>query len=154
MAISDALATFASDTALNTGAAGDYVIGDQIDLGVAADGLGALVGLSALYLVIVVEDAATSGGAATASFSLLTDTDSALGSPTVLLTTPVYALADMAAGALLAVIALPISLSLERYIGLRQTTAVAAFTGGSINAYLTPTPPFANKYPQNDAISY
>ena len=31
--ITDKLATFADDTALNTGAAGDYVIGDQIDLG-------------------------------------------------------------------------------------------------------------------------
>lgn len=154
MAISDALATFASDTALNTGAAGNYVIGDQIDLGVATGGLGATLGVAALYLVIAVEDDATSGGAATASFSLLTDDDPAMGSPTVLATTGVFAVADMNPGTLLGIIPLPISTGVLRYLGLRQTTAVAAFTAGSINAYITPTPPYRHAYPQNDAISY
>jgi hypothetical protein len=154
MAISDALATFANDTALNTGAAGNYVIGDQIDLGVANGGLGAMIGLGALYLVIVVEDAASSGGSATASFSLLTDDDSAMGSPTVLATTAVLPVASMTAGLLVAVIALPISTGVLRYLGLRQTTGTAAFTGGTINAYITPTPPYRYAYPQNDAISY
>lgn len=154
MAISDVLATFAADTNLNTGAPGNFVIGDQIDLGPAADGLGALVGLSALYLVLVVEDAATSGGAATLSLSLLTDGDSAMGSPTVLFTTPVIPVASLTAGTIIAIVALPIDLAVERYLGLRQTTAGAAFTGGSINAYLTPTPPYNNKFPQDANIDY
>lgn len=152
--ISDKLLTFADDTALNTGAAGNYVIGDQIDLGVSARGIGALIGSAALYLVITVEDDATSGGSATTSFSLLTDGDSAMGSPTVVATTPAYAVADMNPGTLLAIIAIPVGYAWERYIGLRQTTGTAAFTGGSINAFLTHTPPARFHYPQNDAISY
>src|SRR5690606_33549460 len=107
MAISDKLATFADDTALNTGAAGNYVIGDQIDLGVAAAGLGAMTGLAALYVVIAVEDAATSEGSATASFSLLTDDDSAMGTPTVLATTAALPVASMTSGTQVAVLAIP-----------------------------------------------
>lgn len=152
--ICDKLATFADDTALNTGAAGNYVIGDQIDLGVTARGIGALVGNATLYLVITVEDAATSGGSATAAFSLLTDGDSGMGSPTAVFTTEAVAVAAMTAGKLMAVQALPVGIAWERYIGLRQITGTAAFTAGSVNAFLTTTPPARHSYPQNSAISY
>lgn len=152
--ISDKLLALADDTALNTGAAGNYVIGDQIDLGVAARGIGALIGSAALYLVISIEDAATSGGSATGAFSLLTDGDPAMGSPNVVLTTPAFAVADLTAGRLVAAIALPVGYAWERYIGLRQTTGTAAFTGGSVNAILTHTPPARFQYPQNAAIDY
>lgn len=152
--ISDKLLTFADDTALNTGVAGNYVIGDQIDLKVTDRGIGALIGNAALFLVITVEDAATSGGSATASFSLLTDADPAMGSPTVVATTGALAVASMTSGALVTVLAVPVGFAWERYVGLRQTTGTAAFTAGSINAFLTPTPPSRFSYPQNAAISY
>lgn len=155
MAISDALATLASDTALNTGGAGSYIIGDQIDLQVVDNGLGALIGHAALYLVIVVEDDATSGGSATAQFNLVTDDVATLDdSPVVLASTPVFAVADMTPGVMLAVLPLPISTNVLQFLGLQQVTAVAAFTAGSVNAYITPTPPHRHQYPQNDAISY
>jgi hypothetical protein len=152
--ISDKLLTFADDTALNTGAAGDYVIGDQVDLGVTTAGIGAMIGAGALYLVITVEDAATSGGSATASFSLLTSAASNLGSPTVIATTPVVPVASMTAGALVYVAAVPITDDWLRYIGLRQTTGTAAFLTGSVNAFLTTTPPHRYSYPNNPAISW
>lgn len=152
--ITDKLNTIADGTALNTGAAGNYVIGDQIDLQIAANGIGALLGSAALFLVIVADTTATSGGAATASFSLLTDGDSALGSPNVIATTAVWPVASMTAGTVLGIIAIPPGATWERYIGLRQTTAVAAFTGGAINAFLTQSPPARFQYPDNSAIVY
>lgn len=152
--ITDKLLTIADDTALNTGAAGNYVIGDQIDLQVTANGIGALLGQAALYLVIVVEDAATSGGAATATFSLLTDDDPALGSPNVVASSGTLAVANMTAGTLVAVIPVAPGVAWQRYIGLRQTTGTAAFTAGSINAFFTQSPPARHQYPQNAAITY
>lgn len=152
--LSDTLLTFAQNTALNTGAAGNYVIGDQIDTEVAARGIGALTGAAALYLVIAVTAAATSGGSATASFSLLTDGDPAMGSPTVVVTTAAIPVASLVAGTLVVAVALPVGFAWERYVGLRQTTGTAAFTGGSIDAFLTTMPPARHQYPQNSAISY
>lgn len=153
--ISDKLLTLADGTSLNTGAAGNYVIGDQIDLGVAARGIGAPVGDAMLYLVITVSTTATSGGSATGTFSLLTDGDPAMGSPTVVASSAAFAVANMTAGTLLAVIPIPPGYpSWERYIGLRQTTGTAAFTAGAIDAYFTQTPPARFSYPQNSAISY
>lgn len=152
--ISDALSTLANGTALNTGAAGNYVIGDQIDLGVSARGIGALTGLAALYLVITVDVTATSGGSATASFSLLTDGDPAMGSPNVVFTTPAIPVASLTAGTLVCAVALPVGFAWERYVGLRQTTGTAAFTAGAVTAILTQTPPARFHYPQNSAIDY
>lgn len=152
--ITDALNTIASDVALNTGAAGNYVIGDQIDLQVTANGIGALLGNATLFLVIVAEDTWTSGGAATASFSLLTDADPALGSPTVVATTAVAALASGVSGTVIGILPIPPGFAWERYIGLRQTTGVAAFTGGSINAFLTQSPPARFHYPDDAAVSF
>lgn len=152
--ISDKLLTLADGTALNTGAAANYVIGDQIDTRVSARGLGAMVGAATLYLVITVDTTATSAGSATASFSLLTDGDSAMGSPTVVFTTPVLPVASLTAGTLVCAMALPVGFAWERYIGLRQTTGTAAFTAGAVSAILTHVPPARFSYPQNDAISY
>lgn len=152
--ISDSLLNLAVDTALNTGAAGNYVVGNQVDLGVAANGIGANVGLAQLFLVITMTTAATSGGAATVQFSLLSDGDSAMGTPNVVASTGAIALASLTAGAVVGIIALPVGFSLERYIGLRQTTGVAAFTGGTFDAVITSTPPVRYAYPQASVISY
>jgi hypothetical protein len=49
-----------SPTALNTGGAGSYVIGDIIDLSVTGRDLGAGEGLGDLFLYILVKTTATS----------------------------------------------------------------------------------------------
>lgn len=150
--IGDKLNTFGEALALNTGGAGSYIIGDQIDLGVDRN-IGVAPGLGQLYLVITVDTAATSGGSATGQFSLVTDADPALGSPVVIFSTPAFAVANMTAGAILAVVALPVSDAYERYIGIQQTTGTAAFTAGKINAFLTHTPPARRAYPQGDGAA-
>lgn len=144
--IIDTRTQFCAATALNTGAAGTYAIGDVIDL--KKNGLDVGHGGS-LYLVIKAATAATSGGAATASFALASDSTAALatdGSASVHFTTGPIALAKMTAGATLAVIELPTA-DYERYLGLLQTTGTAAFTGGSVNAFLTLDPPKWKAYP-------
>lgn len=128
---------FCDATALNTGAAGTYLIGDQIDLGAARDvGNGQPV-----YLVITVDTLPTSGGSATAQFSLASDASASIatdGSASVHLQTKAFAISGMAAGTVLAAIALPMEgVAYERYLGILQTTGTAAFTGGKVNAFLT-----------------
>jgi hypothetical protein len=154
MAISDKLATFCDDTALNTGGAGDYVLGDQIDLDVTTDGIVNLMGLSQLFLVITCEDDATSGGSATGDFKLVTDDAADLSGAVTLASTGPIAVAAITPGAILGVIPLPHSTAYKEFLGIVQTTAVAAFTAGSINAYITPTPPNMHTFPQNSAIEY
>lgn len=150
--ICDKLATFADDTALNTGLAGSYIIGDQIDLQVAR-GIGTLIGHAQLWLVIKVQTTATSGGSATLAVNLVTDDNGALSSPTVIASTPVFAVANLTAGTVLAVFALPISSAYERYIGIQQVTGTAAFTAGNIDAFLTTSPPAYRAYAQGAGAS-
>ena len=142
--ICDVLNTFCDNVALNTGAAGNYLIGDVIPLGVARN-----VGAdSELYLVITVDTLATSGGAATLAIDLITDDNAAMSSPAVIATVvPVTALAALTQGAILCRLNLPSSDLYEAFIGLRQTTGVAAFTAGKINAFLTQTAPARRSYP-------
>lgn len=129
---------FCDATALNTGAAGTYLIGDQIDLGVARDiGIG-----EQLYLVITVDTQPTSAGAATAQFTLASDDTANIatnGTASVHFQTKAFSIAEMTPGAVLAAVALPIEgVAYERFLGILQTTGTAAFTGGKINAFLTP----------------
>lgn len=129
---------FCDAVALNTGAAGSYLLGDVIDLQLAAGGdIGAG---EPLYLVIQVDTAATSGGSATADFKLASDAQAAIatdGSATVHASTGPIAVASLTAGRQF-VFALPLQgNTYERYLGILQTTATAAFTAGKINAFLT-----------------
>lgn len=133
--ILDSRNEFCDATALNTGAAGSYIIGNQIDLGTAARDLG---GDQALYLVINVDTTATSGGSATGQFNLVTDDNASLSSPTVLASSKAWAVASMTAGTTLFAIQLPMEgTAYERYIGIQQVTGTAAFTAGKVNAFLT-----------------
>jgi hypothetical protein len=65
---------FCDATALNTGGAGSYLVGDVIDLGAASRDIG--MGES-LFLVIQVDTTATSGGSATGAFHLASDAQAA-----------------------------------------------------------------------------
>lgn len=136
--ILDERTEFADATALNTGAAGTYLVGDQIDMSVARDvGTG-----EPIYLVITVDTAITAGASGTVAFSLASDAQAAIatdGSATVHITTPTYTVgAGIAAGTVLAAMALPMEGKVyERYLGILQTTGTAAVTAGKINAFLT-----------------
>lgn len=125
---------FADALAVNTGGAADYVIGDQIDLGVAGRDLG----LNDIWFVAQVDTALLS---ATGSFqiSLAMDDNGSLSSPTKILTSVAKAQAGLTAGTTLIVAKLP-SMAYERYLGIVQTTITAAFTAGKINAFLTDDP--------------
>lgn len=143
---------FCDATALNTGAAGSYLLGDVIDLQFAAGGdIGAG---EPLYVVITIDTLPTSGGAATANFTLASDAQAAIatdGSATVHATTGARTIAQMAAGTKF-VFALPMEgPAYERYLGILQTTAVAAFTAGKINAFITLDPTGNKAYP--DAVN-
>jgi hypothetical protein len=132
-------------TALNTGAAGTYLLGNQPNLGLAPGDIGEG---EDLYLVLTVDTTCTSAGSATASFSLASDDTASVSATTstVHFTTPVYPVASLVAGFQRA-FCLPKGIVYEQYLGLLQTTAVAAFTAGKINAFITRDPPGLRSYP-------
>jgi len=136
--IIDSRLEFCDATSLNTGAAGTYLIGSQVDLG-AADNVNDIDGL---YLVVGVDTTATSGGSATLQITLASDSTAAVatdGSATVHYTSPVIAVASLTAGTYIAKVELPKG-TYERYLGILQVTGTAAFTAGKINAFLTNDP--------------
>lgn len=129
--------------ALNTGGAATYNIGDVIDTRAASidpnvtkDHEG-----SELYLMIRVATTATSGGSATGTFRLVSD---AVATPdtstaTVHFVSATFPVASLTAGTTIAAVRLPAG-SYERYIGVQQITATAAFTAGAIDAFLVSDP--------------
>ena len=139
-------------TALNTGGAGTYLIGDVIDLETARDiGAG-----HTMYLVVQVTTAVTSGGSATVKFHLASDSVAAIaadGSETIHASTDAIGKASLVAGYQLAIAIAPeMSNAFERYVGIEQVTGTAALTAGAVNAFLTFDPP-ANWSAQPDATN-
>lgn len=131
--IRDTRNTFANAIALNTGGAGTYTVGDVVDVTLTGRDLGA--GDKSLFLIILVSTTATSGGSATGAFSLVTSDNADLSSGTVVATTPAIPVATLVAGYRVFAVMLPPAVY-KRYIGIQQTTAVAAFTAGAITAFL------------------
>jgi hypothetical protein len=136
--IIDKFNQFCDGTAANTGGAGSYLLGDQIDLGAAAD-LGHVEGA---YLVIKTKTALTSGANGTISFTLASDDTAAINPSTSSkhMTTPVRAVGagGIPANTILFAGPLPYegSTPYERFIGILQNTGVAAMTAGTIDAFL------------------
>lgn len=127
---------FCDATALNTGVAGSYLVGDVIDLGATSSDIG---NGEPMYLVIQVDTAAASAGAATGQFHLCSDAQAAIavdGSATYHFSTSAIPVASLVAGYRVALVALPHG-TYERYLGVVQTTGTAAFTAGKVNAFLT-----------------
>ena len=92
-----------------------------------------------LYLVLQVDTTATSGGSATVQFHLASDASASVatdGSATYHFSTAAIPVATLVAGYTIAAVKLPSGVY-ERYLGILQTTAVAALTAGKINAFLT-----------------
>jgi hypothetical protein len=149
----DRLNTFADNVALSTAATGRQVIGDQIDMRLVAQNIGA--GRPA-YIYGVVTQAFTSGGAATVDFEVVSDATAALatdGSSTRHLSTGAIPVAQLTAGRVILSVALPQGAPLyERFLGIVANVATAALTAGRVDFYLTYDPPDAwQSYP--DAVN-
>lgn len=154
--ILDERTEFCDATAVNTGGAGSYLLGDQIDTG--GDGINDVTGM---FLVIQVD---TSVGSATASpngvklqFHLCSDSTASIatdGSATYHFSTAAIEKASLTAGTYVARVALPKG-TYERYVGILQTTSVEAANAGKINAFLTQEPFTVKAFPNatNDSIS-
>ena len=143
--ITDKLTTFGMPVALDTSGTGTEQIGKVIDTGVADHELG--VGYPFYFYISSAADA-TSAGAATAQFELVTaDDEDITTNVEVLITSKEFALADMAEGEFLVAVTLPFG-HYRRWLALRQTTGTAAFTGGSVNAFLTQEPDRWRAYPE------
>ena len=137
--IMDERLEFADATALDTSGTDTDLIGDVIDLGSTTSDVG---NGQPIYLVIQVDTAVTSGGAATVDFKLLSDAAAAIavdGTATQHFASGPVAKATLVAGYTVAVVALPIG-TYERFLGVATTTAAAALTAGAINAFLTYDP--------------
>ena len=135
--ILDKLNEFADATALNTGAAGGYLIGNQIDLGLNGRDVG---NGEPLYLVIQVDTTITAGASGTVAFSLASDATAVIepAASTKHLTTPVFTVGTgIAAGTVLYTGAIPAEGNVyEQFLGIVQTTGVAAVTAGAVSAFL------------------
>jgi hypothetical protein len=139
--ILDERTEFCDAVSLNTGGAGSYLLGDQIDTGAAARDLGAST--DNLFLVLQVDTTCTSGGSATGQFHLASDSTAAIatnGTATYHFSTGAIPVATLVAGYVIAIVALPQGALYERFLGILQTTGTAAFTAGKINAFLTTDP--------------
>lgn len=127
---------FADATALSTAATGRALVGDVMDLGATSSDIG---NGSQIFLVIQVDTAVTSAGAATVSFEVASDAQAAIavdGSATVHAVTAAIPKASLVAGYLVAAVTLPMG-NYERYLGIIQNVGTAALTAGKINAFLT-----------------
>lgn len=134
--------------ACNTGAAGTYLLGDQIDtqgttIGATLRDLGTYSGV---YLVLQVDTGITTAGAAgTVQFKLASDAAAAIatdGSATEHFATKAFVTGAtaIAAGTVLACVELPWEATYERYLGILQVTGTTALNAGKINAFLTLDP--------------
>lgn len=130
---------FCDATALNTGAAGTYLLGNQVDLSVVRDvGVG-----DSLYLVIAATTGITTAGSAgTVSFVLASDDSASISTTTSTrhATSAAWVTGStaIAAGTVLFAIELPMQGTVyERYLGILQITGTTALNAGAIDAFLT-----------------
>lgn len=121
-------------------AAGTYLSTNAYDQGAAAlDTLGNTITkdkgrIRELELLVQVTETFTSGGAGTLQVNLITDDAEALGSPTIIQSSPAIALATLKAGYQFR-LALPAGLA-ERYIGCQYVVGTATMTAGKVTAGL------------------
>lgn len=135
----DTLVQFASATALDTGGTGVANVGNVVDLSVVRD-IGR--GLPPIYLVILVTTTVTSGGSATVSFRLVTDSSASISTstPVVHYASDAIAKATLVAGYEL-IVPVPLeSPAYKRYLGFQQNVATAALTAGNVSAFLVLDP--------------
>jgi len=93
-----------------------------------------------LYFVAYVETACTSAGAATVEVQLVTDSNSAISSPTVLWSSGAIPKARLIDKYCFGIVRLPKPEKVERYIAARIIVGTAALTAGKFDIYLTDNP--------------
>jgi len=150
MAILDKLTEFADATSVGTPNNTTVNVGSQIDLSLIGRELG---NGQPLYVIISIDTAITSGGAATPKFLVSSDSTAAIavdGTQTTHVQTDAVAIANYAAGKRW-VLPLPTSdaalHTYERFLGVQvQETAGQALTGGTISAYLSLDPQLWKAY--------
>lgn len=134
--ILDEFGEFADAVALNTGGAANYLIGDVIDLQIARD-----IGQGEPVWFVITVDTLPVSATGTLAFVLASDAQAAIatdGTATEHIRTPAKLAANMAAGQVLYAGMIPSEGNVyERYLGVLQVTAIAAFSAGKINAFLT-----------------
>jgi hypothetical protein len=119
---------------------------NTIDLGVARDiGQG-----QSLYVVIGVDEAATSAGATTVTFQVINSASAALSSPTILVQTDAIGKAELTLGRKPIVVQIPSAILNaqpvgQRYLGLQYTVATGPLTAGKFTATVTMEDPGVNK---------
>lgn len=139
---------FAEATALGTGGTGLQLVGDVIDLEDVRD-----IGASEnAWLVILIETAVTSAGAATVTFHLASDSAAAIatdGSASVHWSSTAIGKATLVAGYEVTKVMIPLegSTPYERYLGILADVGTAAVTAGKITAFITNRPPNRKIYP-------
>lgn len=146
--IMDTLLEMCDDAAANTGAAGTYLLGNQIPLnGPTVSPTLRNIGVGEpVFLVIQVGSAglSTAGAAGTVQFKLVSDAQAAVatdGSATEHVATKAFATGATAipAGTVLFCGALP-SGNYESFLGLLQLTGTTALNAGKVNAFLVKVP--------------
>lgn len=136
--IMDERTEFADATALDTAGTGVANFGDVLDSSVARD----LGNGQPVYLVITVDTAVTSGGAATVAFQLVSDSTSSIATSgqTVHVRTGDIAKADLVAGFTVSVPLPTEGEEYEQFIAVQQDVGAAALTAGAVNAFLSLDP--------------
>lgn len=127
---------FADNVALPAGALGRALVTDNINQLIADSQIS-----EALYLVIQITQAVTSGGAAKVAFELVSDATGTIatdGTATAHFSTGMVPIASLTAGWSVAV-PLPPG-PYEKFLGLLVNISGAALTGGRFNAFLSPVP--------------
>lgn len=137
--ILDSRLEFCDATALNTGAAGAYIIGNQADLGATSPG--DIANGQPLYWVTTVDTAVDSGNdSTTVALALVSDSVATLDSSvSTHATISAQAQATLVAGKKY-VVPIPSGVAFERYLGIQQTTGVTPVTAGKINSFITTDP--------------
>lgn len=128
--IAAAAGTVVCTNAIDLGAAGTIPAGFQARGGAPHD-----IGRAGNQTLLVqIDEAVTSAGAATVDFQLIMSANSDLSSPTVLQTTGVIGKATLVVG-YQARLALPVGIS-ARYLGVQYVIGTAATTAGKATAAL------------------
>jgi hypothetical protein len=136
--ILDETAEFSNSQSLAFGAIGTVLIGNVLGLG----SNGVRLGQGTPFLVIRVTALGVGGAGATAQFILASDAQSAIatdGTATHHYATGPVPFEVMAPGYMITAYQLPAG-PYERYLGILQKTAVAGFTSGKVDMYLTLAP--------------
>ena len=141
---------FADATSVGTPNSTTVNVGDIIDTGVIRDvGAG-----QPLYLIITIDTAVTSGGAATVAFLMVSDSTSTIatdGTATKHIETDAIAVASLTAGYTMVVPFSSVNPSYERYLAFQvKETAGQALTAGNVNAFLTIDPHGWTSHPDNE----